>query len=87
MIIIGGGFSDKNMKYIVERVSRQERSFDIIKFGQYITEVFSQLGSRKKEILKVKNRVLTPDQEIEAENFHRRVHDILNRPPAIRKLY
>jgi|GEM_PF-3882807 len=87
MIIIGGGFSDKNMKYIVERVSRQERSFDINKFGQYITEVFSQLGSRKKEILKVKNRVLTPDQEIEAENLHRRVNDILNRPPAIRKLY
>ena len=83
MIIIGGGFSEKNMKYIVKTVSRQERSFDVIKFGQFVAEVFSQPGRRKKEILNVKNRVLTPDQEIEAENLHRRAHDILNRPRAI----
>jgi len=36
---------------------------------------------------KVKSRILTPDQEIEAENLRKRVQAILNRAPAIRKPY
>jgi copper homeostasis protein CutC len=88
MIIIGGGFSEENLKRIAAEVKRSHYHMDMIAFDQRIREIFSKLGERKnKEIPKAKNRILTPDQVIEANILHRRVHEILNQPVKPRTLF
>jgi hypothetical protein len=88
MIIIGGGFSEQNLKKIAEKVSRPHTRVDVNKFERMAREIFSKLGVRKeKESPQVKAEILTPEQRAEAEILRKRVQEILNRPLAIKKFY
>ena len=88
MIIIGGGFSEENLKLIAAQVHWSNSEVDVIAFDQRIREIFERLGQRKtKEISTVKSRILTPDQVIEAEILRNKVRGILNQPDKNRKIY